>query len=47
MTLEQIFVEANQGGEDRTRIDAVDFFGFPVVCVLHLFAQMFGLTLLI
>ncbi|KAI0928142.1 hypothetical protein AcW1_005484 [Taiwanofungus camphoratus] len=26
-----IFVEANQGGEDRTRIDAVDFFGFPVV----------------
>jgi len=25
-----IFVESNQGGEDQTRIDAVDFFGFPV-----------------
>ncbi|OSX64733.1 hypothetical protein POSPLADRAFT_1178293 [Postia placenta MAD-698-R-SB12] len=26
-----IFVESNQGGEDQTRIDAIDFYGFPVV----------------
>ncbi|KAH9951435.1 DUF1000-domain-containing protein [Amylocystis lapponica] len=25
-----IFVETNQGGAEQTRIDAVDFFGFPV-----------------
>jgi len=26
-----IFVESNQGGEDQTRIDTIDFYGFPVM----------------
>ena len=31
----QIFVVSNQGGEDETRIDAIDIFGMPVMCVAH------------
>jgi len=31
-----IFVESNQGGAEQTRIDAVDFFGIPVVGVRDL-----------
>ena len=27
----QIFVVSNQGGEDETRIDAIDIFGMPVM----------------
>ena len=26
---------SNQGGEDETRIDAIDVFGLPVQCVKH------------
>ena len=29
----QIFVVNNQGGEDETRIDAIDIFGMPVMYV--------------
>ena len=29
----QIFVVSNQGGEDETRIDAIDIYGVPVMYV--------------
>ena len=29
----QIFVVSNQGGEDETRIDAIDIYGLPVMYV--------------
>jgi hypothetical protein len=31
----QVFVASNQGGDDETRIDAIDVFGSPVEFVIH------------